>query len=736
MMNTKKLHLFAAGLAVFSPFAAAAELSEQQSQPGNLVYVGSNGRIAVGYDTKTKLRGEAYWVVAEDSFAAWVGEGWASGSAGGLKLNYHWTPDGGMENADSQSVRKLFAAVDQNNQRDQKITLGGGLERENLFFGAYVSAALSGRRTISDTTSTSSVAVPGADPDGRQYTQEVITSTRMRLYERPYDYGLGARLGRYFNESLLRLSGGMDYEWGRDASHQTTLSVMLEKYIPNSPHSFSVNAEAYQKSGALEQNRNDQRLYFMYRYELGGKSYRPERTDRLSQVSANAAQLADKADGTTDGTTNGTAGSTTGGTTGGVTAGQNQTPAKTEKRMVKTSAAMFSDAFFEFDSDKLTSESKTALDSVVETMRKAAHSGNIHLVGHSCNKGAAQHNQNLSERRALAIKNYLVEAGVARADDIVTEGQGENNPRYPNTKDSRHKNRRVDLEFVTFTEKIEDVELPSTPNQAGTASLNQTGTDSTPHAGTTGQAQAGTAKSTESAKVDPKVEWTREYIDKAPAWLTRALHNTTPHKQSVDVYRQQDREVSVANSGVKQYVNRTPGAQNDVFSAISGETTMLDVLANDSDPDQDALTIASVTLPAHGSASISNNSIGYTPAPGFTGQDTFSYTITDDKGANSIAQVTVTVQAPNRLPVAADDRYTVPASRDSLLNVLANDSDPDGDALNILSFGQPNTGSISRGDNGYLIFTPQGSFASTSFSYTLSDGKGGTAAATVTLIDP
>ena len=728
MMNTKKFHLIAAGLAVFSPLAVAAELPEQQSQPGNLVYVGSNGRVAVGYDTKTKLRGEAYWVVAEDSLAAWVGEGWASGSAGGLKLNYHWTPDSEMENADSQSVRKLFAAVDQNNQHDQKVTLGGGLERENLFFGAYVSAALSGQRTISDTTSTSSVAVPGADPDGRQYTQDVITSTRMRLYERPYDYGLGARLGRYFNESLLRLSGGMDYEWGRDASHQTTLSVMLEKFIPNSPHSFSVNAEAYQKSGALEQNRNDQRLYFMYRYELGGKSYRPERTDRLNQVSANAAQLAGKADGSTGGTT----GSTTGGTTGSVTAGQNQTPAKTEKRMVKTSAAMFSDAFFEFDSDKLTAESKIALNSVIETMSKAAHSGNIHVVGHSCNVGKAEHNQDLSERRALAIKNYLVEAGVALADDIVTEGQGENNPRYPNTKDSRHKNRRVDLEFVTFTEKLEDVELPSDLTQAGTADLPHAGATGQTQTGTAGQAQAGTAKSAEPAKV----EWTREYIDKAPAWLSRALHNTTPHKQSVDVYRQQDREVSVANNGVKQYVNRTPGAQNDAFTAISGETTMLDVLANDSDPDQDALTITSATLPAHGSASISNNSISYTPTPGFTGQDTFSYTIADGKGANSIAQVTVTVQAPNRFPVAVDDRYTVPASRDSLLNVLANDSDPDGDALNILSFGQPNTGSISQGDNGYLIFTPQGGFTSTSFSYTLSDGKGGTAAATVTLIDP
>jgi hypothetical protein len=230
------------------------------------------------------------------------------------------------------------------------------------------------------------------------------------------------------------------------------------------------------------------------------------------------------------------------------------------------------------------------------------------------------------------------------------------------------------------------------------------------------------------------VEWVREYIDSEPAWLRRALHNTTPHKQSVDVYRQQDSESSVA-SGDKQYVNRAPVAQADAFTANRGETAMLDVLANDSDPDQDGLTITSVTLPAHGSASISGSKVSYTPAPGFIGQDTFSYTIADTEGASSSAQVTITVQAVNQLPVAMNDTFSVPSTRNTLLDVLANDRDPDGDALSIVSFTQPDTGSISQG-NGNLIFTPETAFLSTSFSYTISDGKGGAATATVTLIDP
>ncbi|MHB9100801.1 MAG: Ig-like domain-containing protein [Sulfuricella sp.] len=679
MMNTKKAHLVAAGLAIFSPFVTAAAPPEQQTQADNFAYVGSNGRIGVGYDTITKLRGEAYWVFSEDSLAAWIGEGWASGSAGGLKLNYHWTPDRGTEKATSQSVRKLFAAVDQNNQRDQKLTLGGGLEQENLFFGAYVSAALSGRRAISETSSTLGETIFATEQDGRQYSQDIFTTTRLRLYERPYDYGLGARLGRYFNESLIRLSGGLDYEWGQDSSHQTTLSVMLEKFIANSPHSFLVNAEAHQKSGVLEQNRDDQRLYFMYRYEFGGKSHRPEREYRMVETTARPIETP-------------------------VSIPVESKP-KIEKRMVKTTATMLSDAFFELDKDRLTPEARNALDTVIAKLNTAGYSGNIRLTGHTCDLGPARYNQKLSQNRALAVKKYLVEAGKLPADIVIAEGRGEAEPLYPNTKDSRHRNRRVDLEFVSFTEKLEDVALPPEP-----------------------------APQTKPAK-PAKVEWVREYIDTEPAWLRRALHNTTPHKQSVDVYRQQDREVSAA-SGDKRYINRAPNARNDAYSANRGETAMLDVLANDSDPDQDALKIVSVTLPAHGAASVSGNRVSYTPASDFIGQDTFSYTIADDKSASSTAQVTVTVKAVNQPPVAMDDIYIVSSSRDTLLNVLANDRDPDGDALSIVSFTQPGTGSISQGGNGNLVFTPQASFVTTGFSYTISDGKGGTATATVTLIDP
>jgi hypothetical protein len=167
-----------------------------------------------------------------------------------------------------------------------------------------------------------------------------------------------------------------------------------------------------------------------------------------------------------------------------------------------------------------------------------------------------------------------------------------------------------------------------------------------------------------------------------------------------------------------------------------GTSAQLDVLANDSDPDGNPLAITSVAAPAHGTATVIGGKVAYTPVASFAGVDTFSYTIADDKGATATASATVTVNSTNRLPVAADDTFYVRAIKPLVLQVLDNDNDPDGDSLTIQSFTQPSTGSIALGNNGTLIFTPTETFFVTRFNYTVSDGKGGTASATVTLIDP
>jgi hypothetical protein len=70
------------------------------------------------------------------------------------------------------------------------------------------------------------------------------------------------------------------------------------------------------------------------------------------------------------------------------------------------------------------------------------------------------------------------------------------------------------------------------------------------------------------------------------------------------------------------------------------------VLGNDTDADQDGLTITGVTTPSHGVAQVIGAAVRYTPAANFAGTDSFSYTASDGVGGTSSATVTVTVAAP------------------------------------------------------------------------------------------
>jgi hypothetical protein len=69
-------------------------------------------------------------------------------------------------------------------------------------------------------------------------------------------------------------------------------------------------------------------------------------------------------------------------------------------------------------------------------------------------------------------------------------------------------------------------------------------------------------------------------------------------------------------------------------------------LDNDSDVDGDILHVASITQPGHGTTTLINGVVRYTPAGMFSSTDSFSYTVTDVRGGTDTASVTVTVQAP------------------------------------------------------------------------------------------
>ncbi|MEQ1763062.1 MAG: tandem-95 repeat protein, partial [Pyrinomonadaceae bacterium] len=162
--------------------------------------------------------------------------------------------------------------------------------------------------------------------------------------------------------------------------------------------------------------------------------------------------------------------------------------------------------------------------------------------------------------------------------------------------------------------------------------------------------------------------------------------------------------------------------------------TVINVLANDTDPEGNTLTVTAVTQPANGSVTFTAGNVSFTPAANFSGTTTFTYTISDGNGGTDTATVTVTVTGVNDGPDAVNDSATVAEdSGATVINVLANDTDPEGNTLTVTAVTQPANGSVTF-TAGNVSFTPTANFfGTTTFTYTISDGNGGTDTATVTV---
>ncbi len=327
-----------------------------------------------------------------------------------------------------------------------------------------------------------------------------------------------------------------------------------------------------------------------------------------------------------------------------------------------------------------------------------------------------------------------------------------------------------------------------------------------------------------------------------PAWLALTDHGDgtaslegTPADADVGehpvVLRLSDGLVSVDQSFTVTVTttNTAPSALKDEAATDEDVAVEIDALANDSDPDGDALTITAVTSPAHGTAEVIDGGarIRYTPAPDFFGEDTFLYTLSDGtttatgivavtvaavndvpaftstpvtgavtgetytyaaaatdvdgdaltitaptlpawlaltdhgdgtaslEGTPADADVgdhpvvlrlsdglvsvdqsfTVTVTATNAAPVALDDEVATDEDVAVEIDALANDSDPDGDALTITAVTDPAHGTAEIITGGTQIrYTPETDFfGEDAFTYTADDGFGGAATATVTV---
>ncbi len=181
--------------------------------------------------------------------------------------------------------------------------------------------------------------------------------------------------------------------------------------------------------------------------------------------------------------------------------------------------------------------------------------------------------------------------------------------------------------------------------------------------------------------------------------------------------------------------NNAPTPMDDSATTSAETAVPIAVLSNDSDPDGDTLTVASVTPPTNGSVLINvDQTVSYTPASNFNGSDSFTYTVIDGQGGSATATVTVTVTAVNNAPTPMDDSATTSEETAVPIAVLSNDSDPDGDTLTVASVTPPTNGSVLINVDQTVSYTPASNFnGSDSFTYTVIDGQGGSATATVTV---
>ncbi|GAG30690.1 unnamed protein product, partial [marine sediment metagenome] len=189
--------------------------------------------------------------------------------------------------------------------------------------------------------------------------------------------------------------------------------------------------------------------------------------------------------------------------------------------------------------------------------------------------------------------------------------------------------------------------------------------------------------------------------------------------------------------------NQPPTANDDSYS--TDEDTPLNVsapgvLGNDTDPEEDPLTAILVSDVSNGSLTLnSDGSFDYTPDAEWNGVDSFTYKANDGTSSGNTATVTITVNAINDAPVAADDSYST--DEDTPLNVsapgvLGNDTDTESDPLTAILVSDVSNGSLTLYSDGSFDYTPDGDYnGADSFTYKANDGllDSNTASVTITV---
>ena len=178
---------------------------------------------------------------------------------------------------------------------------------------------------------------------------------------------------------------------------------------------------------------------------------------------------------------------------------------------------------------------------------------------------------------------------------------------------------------------------------------------------------------------------------------------------------------------------------NSPPTAIEGsiktqEDTPVSISLKGTDPDGDLLSFKIVAEPVHGTLSGTEPNLIYTPNANFNGTDSLTFKVNDGTTDSNPVTYSIIVTPFNDPPVAADDNVEIQEDTPLVsINVLGNDTDLDNDKLTILGVTESSHGStVINNDNETITYTPNKNYSGMdSFSYTISDGEGGTSTATV-----
>ncbi|MDB6080401.1 MAG: Ig family protein [Akkermansiaceae bacterium] len=196
-----------------------------------------------------------------------------------------------------------------------------------------------------------------------------------------------------------------------------------------------------------------------------------------------------------------------------------------------------------------------------------------------------------------------------------------------------------------------------------------------------------------------------------------------------------DSNRSGSATGTLKILNNAPVVAPQVVT--TSEDTAKAITLGGSDVENSPLTFTVITPPQHGALSGTAPNLTYTPALNYHGTDSFTFKANDGTtDSAATATVSITVTPVNDDPVAGADtitRFPTGSVKVPVATLLANDTDVDGDTPVFVSAGTAAHGTVTVA-NGTVFYLPnEGFLTGDSFTYTISDGHGGTATGTVTV---